>query len=81
MGPMALKIQDPVNKEDKISIFLIFDSPIDPTTDTIRASTIKISNLINHIWFKKYIGRTFCQEAMIKNNIHSKSIIIFSNQK
>ena len=78
---MALKIQAPVNKEDKISIFLILDSPIDPTTDVSRANTIKISNLKKQIWFKKYIGRSFCQEAIIKNKSHSKSIIIFNNQK
>jgi hypothetical protein len=47
--PIALKIQAPVNKEDKISIFLIFDSPIDPTTDVSRANTIKISNLKKQI--------------------------------
>jgi|DeetaT_6_FD_contig_41_3798820_length_598_multi_4_in_0_out_0_1 hypothetical protein len=43
---MALKIQAPVNKEDKISIFLMLDSPIDPKTETNKVNTIKISNLI-----------------------------------
>lgn len=46
IDPMALKIQAPVNKEDKISIFLMLDSPIDPKTETSKVNTIKISNLI-----------------------------------
>ena len=81
IDPIALKIQAPVNKDDKISIFFTFDSPIEPRTEVIKAKIIKISSSMKQIWFKKYIGRIFCQEAIIKNNIHSKSIIIFNTQK
>jgi hypothetical protein len=43
---MALKIQAPVNKDDKISIFLMLDSPIDPKTETNNVNTINIYNII-----------------------------------
>jgi len=78
---MEVNTQAPVKTEERIIIFFILTWNRVTLTEIYNEKTIKKSILVIINCLSRYRGKTFCQEAIIKNNTQSRSIMRLNSHK